>query len=332
MPQNKIGQAIDNTDYLRADGFSPGNMIIVKVPEVQTQAAFNASGIVPINNLRAYDDDNQPVVVINAETGERHPVWAEVDANPLLASKSGNPANSNLIIRPARNFDEGARYIVALRNLKNAQGNPVEPPLPFRVYRDRLITQQAPVESRRPHIESLISTLQQSGFQRSNLYMAWDFTVASEDSLTDRAVDMRDDALLRIGDAAPGDPIDGDEDGDDTPGDGVIDGAAPSFVDHRHQRPRRARRQRAAPGRRRAHQRPLLPGPGDLPAVRAVQLRARARTTRPWSPRALPGTRRAASACGSAASSRSRSTTTAARWCRPSRAPTATACWVSTRR
>ena len=179
---------IDNTDYLRADGFSPGNMIIVKVPEVQTQAAFNNSGIVPINNLRAYDDDNQPVVVIDAETGERHPIWAEVDANPLVPGKSGDPANSNLIIRPARNFEEGHRYIVALRNLKNAAGASVEPPLPFRVYRDRLITQQAPVESRRPHMESLISTLQANGFQRSNLYMTWDFTVASEHSLSDRAI------------------------------------------------------------------------------------------------------------------------------------------------
>ena len=58
-------------------------MIIVKIPQVQTQAAFNNTGFVPINNLRAYDDANQPVVVINADTGERHPIWAEVDANPL---------------------------------------------------------------------------------------------------------------------------------------------------------------------------------------------------------------------------------------------------------
>ena len=91
MPANKIGQPIEVDDYLRADGYSPGNMIVVKVPQVQTQAAFDKSGIVPINNLRAYDDDNQPVVVINAETGERHPVWAEVDANPLLPGKSGDP-------------------------------------------------------------------------------------------------------------------------------------------------------------------------------------------------------------------------------------------------
>ena len=82
-------------------------MIIVKVPQVQTQAAFQNSGLVPINNLRRYDDDNQPAVVIDAETGERHPIWAEVDANPTVPGNSGNPADANLIIRPARNFEEG---------------------------------------------------------------------------------------------------------------------------------------------------------------------------------------------------------------------------------
>ena len=230
MPRNNNGTPIDVTDYLRADGFSPGNMIIVKIPQVQTQAAFQNSGLVPINNLRRYDDDNQPAVVIDAETGERHPIWSEVDANPTVPGNSGNPANSNLIIRPARNFEEGHRYIVALRNLRDAQGSTVDPPLPFRVYRDRLITQQAPVESRRAHIEGLISTLQANGFQRSNLYMTWDFTVASRDSLSGRALATRDDALLRIGDDTPGDPIDGDETGDDTPGDGVVDGDAPEFT------------------------------------------------------------------------------------------------------
>ncbi len=60
--------------------------------------------------------------------------------------------------------------------------------------------------------------------------MTWDFTVASRDSLSGRALATRDDALLRIGDDTPGDPIDGDESGDDTPEDGVVDGDAPEFV------------------------------------------------------------------------------------------------------
>ena len=206
---------VDPTDHNRGDGFSPGNKILLKVPEVQTPAAFNNSGLVPVTNLSAYDDPNQAVVVINADTGERHPIFSELDANPVTDG-TGGAAAVNLIVRPARNFEEGERYIVALRNLKNASNQPVEPPLPFRVYRDRLTTTQAPVEARRSKIEGLISTLQSNGIQRSNLYMAWDFTVASEDSLSSRALTIRDDALDRLGDS--------------TPGDGIPQGASPTFA------------------------------------------------------------------------------------------------------
>src|SRR5215207_7049522 len=87
--------------------------------------------------------------------------------------------------------------------------------MPFRVYRDRLITSNAAIENRRPHMEDLITTLQGDGIQRSNLYMAWDFTVASEHSLAGRALAIRDDALHQLA--------------DDTPGDATIDGEAPTF-------------------------------------------------------------------------------------------------------
>jgi hypothetical protein len=214
MPANRFGTHIDPTDFNRADGFSPGNLITVKVPQVETQAAFDNSGFVPVNNLHRYDDDNQPVVVIDAATGERQPIFAELDANPNHYTP-GNTQDVNLIIRPTRNFEEGHRYIVALRGLRDAQNNPVDPPMPFRVYRDRLITQDPAIEGRRAHVESLISTLQQNGFARSNLYLAWDFTVASEHSLAGRALAIRNDALSQLG--------------DDSPGDGVIDGNAPTF-------------------------------------------------------------------------------------------------------
>ena len=81
-PANKAGVHIDPTDINRADGFSPGNLITLKIPQVETQAAFDNSGFVPVNNLHQYNDDNQPVVVIDAATGERQPIFAELDANP----------------------------------------------------------------------------------------------------------------------------------------------------------------------------------------------------------------------------------------------------------
>ena len=214
MPANTSGVHADPTDINRADGFSPGNLITLKIPQVETQAAFNNSGFVSITNPGAYSDANQPVVVIDAATGQRQPIFAELDPNPNL-NQPGDTQDVNLIIRPMKNFIEGHRYIVALRGLRDAQNNPVDPPPGFRVYRDRLITQDPAVESRRPHMEDLISTLQSHGIQRSNLYMSWDFTVASEHSLAGRALAIRDDALHQLG--------------DNTPGDGNLDGSAPTF-------------------------------------------------------------------------------------------------------
>ena len=49
-----------------------------------------------------------------------------------------------LIIRPARNLEEGERYIVALRNLRNASGKEIKPGRGFRIYRDRIKTGAAP--------------------------------------------------------------------------------------------------------------------------------------------------------------------------------------------
>ena len=54
--------------------------------------------------------------MLNTRTGKRHLIWSELDANPA------NPSDVNLIIHPGRNFDEGTRYIVALRNLRDASG------------------------------------------------------------------------------------------------------------------------------------------------------------------------------------------------------------------
>ena len=211
-PANTDGVHIDPSDMNRGDGFSPGNMIIVKIPEVETPAAFNNSGFVPITNLGAYDDPDQAVMVINAETGERQPIWAELDANPTAVDPGPggpggigqNPSNTgpvNLIIRPAKNFDFGERYIVALRNVRDANNQPVQAPIGFRVYRDNDVTDQPEVEARRPHMESIINDLvTKAGVQRESLYMAWDFTVASEQSVTSRATTIRDDAFAELGD------------------------------------------------------------------------------------------------------------------------------------
>ena len=211
-PANTLGVHVDTTDINRGDGFSPGNLITIKVPGLETPAAFENSGLVPITDLHRYDDPEQAAIVIDAATGERQPIWAELDSNPTTVDPTDDspggvntdPDNTgpvNLIIRPARNFEYGHRYIVALRNLRDADDQPIEAPIGFRVYRDGLPTEQEAVESRRPHMESIIDDLvEKAGVDRPSLYTAWDFTVASQQSVTGRALEMRDDAFESLGD------------------------------------------------------------------------------------------------------------------------------------
>jgi hypothetical protein len=194
MPRNSNGLPIDPSDYNRADGFSPGQLIITKVPGLDTPAAFENTGAVPITDMgRAYDR-RQPVVVINTRTKRRHLIWSELDSNPT------DPADVNLLIRPGVNFEEGTRYVVALRNLKDAQGRTIKASPAFRLYRDRRYTRVPVIEKRRKQMESIFGTLRKAGISRHDLYLAWDFTVASERSTTERALKIRNDAFAQLGD------------------------------------------------------------------------------------------------------------------------------------
>ena len=194
MPRNKDGKPISPADMNRADGFSPGSMLMTKVPGLETVEAAARSKLPPITDLSKSLAPRAPVVVINARTGKRHPIWAEIDSNPE------SPADRVLIIRPGKNFVEGERYIVALRNLKNAAGQTIPAGKNFRLYRDRRITRKRLVERRRAHFEELFATLRKAGVRRRNLYLAWDFTVAGEKSLTGRALHIRNRGFRALGD------------------------------------------------------------------------------------------------------------------------------------
>ncbi len=194
MPRNKNGKRIDPTDMNRADGFSPGSAMLTKVPGLDTAAAAKRSKLPPLTNLRRGIAKSSPVVLINARTGKRHPIWAELDSN---AKKR---ADRVLIIRPARNLEEGETYIVALRNLRNARGKEIRAGRGFRIYRDRIRTGARPIEQRRRKFERIFKKLKKAGVRRGSLYLAWDFTVASERSLAGRMLHIRDDAFGTLGD------------------------------------------------------------------------------------------------------------------------------------
>lgn len=193
MPANVGGVHVDPTEWNRNDGFSPGNPILAFVPGLDPEA----SGIAPVTDIGRSLESDQAVVLLDAATGERQPFFAELDSQ---ADPDQGPV---LIIRPARNLAERHRFIVALRNLVDGEGTPIAAGRGFRLYRDGIETYAPAVEARRAPMEGIFATLADAGIARDSLYLAWDFTVSSRRSLSERILHIRDDAFASLGDAAP---------------------------------------------------------------------------------------------------------------------------------
>jgi hypothetical protein len=244
MPKNAAGKPINPLPYADSDGFSPGQMLIVPVPGLDNPEAFARTGSVPITDMGRYLAPDAPVVVIDVQTGKRHPIWTEIDVNPLgpLPQGSGagevveaaedqlgqdleplptgaprptNTANVNFLIRPAVNFENGHRYVVGMRTLRDRTGAVLPPTRGFRLYRDR-----SPLVAADPRTEryekDVFPVLEEAGFARGDLYQAWDFSVASAENIAGRLLHLRDDSFAQLGDT--------------TMADRVVQGRAPTFT------------------------------------------------------------------------------------------------------
>ncbi len=189
MPSNKDSVHIDPTEWNRNDGFSPGAEILVEVPGLDLSRTDEPQ----IDALGRALLPDSPVMVIDADSGEKVPVFAELNA-------SGTPGPIPLlIIRPVVNLLEGHRYIVGLRNLRRSDGSLIEPDREFRVQRDIVPTFIPEIEQRRAPMQEMISKLNTAGMLRQDMYLAWDFTVASERSITERSLSIRDQTFDPLG-------------------------------------------------------------------------------------------------------------------------------------
>ncbi len=195
--------------YNRNDGFDPGSTIIVKVPGLDNQQAFDKTNPVQLKNLKRYKQRRAPVVLIDAKTHRRQLIWAELD------STAPDAASTTLLIHPAKLLAEGHRFIVALRNLQDASGHRLSAPAWFEKLRDgkRLPKRE---RSQAGRYRSIFKSLAKAHIGRHSLYEAWDFTVESRRSLTGPMLRIRNDAFSQLG--------------DNNLGNGVAAGHAPSFT------------------------------------------------------------------------------------------------------
>jgi hypothetical protein len=193
MPVNAKGQRVSTAPYDRNDGFSPGSAAIVHVDGLDNAKAFANTGAVGLLNMAASFKKNAPIVVIDETTGQRQMIYAGLDAN------AKTPASTNLVITPGKEFTDGHTYIVAMRNLRNANDKIIKAPSWFEKLRDgkRLPANE---RSQLKRYTKIFAALKGAGIARDNLYEAWDFTVASEGNLTDRLLAIRNNAFAQLGD------------------------------------------------------------------------------------------------------------------------------------
>src|SRR3954453_10018350 len=79
MPRTRAGKPIDPSDQNRADGFSPGSEIITKIAGLNTDAQLDALNAPRIWDPQRSLDPDSPITVVDAGTGQRQMVWAELD-------------------------------------------------------------------------------------------------------------------------------------------------------------------------------------------------------------------------------------------------------------
>jgi hypothetical protein len=194
---NTSGKRVDPTDWNTLDGYSPGSMIIALFPDTGAPVDPSATNVAFYTDYARSLDDDHPTVLLDTVTGERVPHFAEMDANTDDVTKRA------LIIRPARRLENGRRYVVAIRNLVDANGTPIEPRLVFRALRDGL---DAPtdvcgspcgafVDRFGERYDRIFADLAAAGVARDDLLLAWDFTTASDEALTGWMVSIRDQAF-----------------------------------------------------------------------------------------------------------------------------------------
>ena len=139
-------------------------------------------------------DAGQPAVVIDADTGERQLIWAELDSHASVGRRPQplHPARQELQRGPP--LHRRPAQPQARRRLGDRAARA------FRVYRDRIVTTSPTVEARRAHMEDLFARLGRAGIGRGDLYLAWDFTVGSGQRIAGRMLGMRDTAFAELGD------------------------------------------------------------------------------------------------------------------------------------
>ncbi|MBP7629732.1 MAG: hypothetical protein KA758_04730 [Acidimicrobiales bacterium] len=195
MPVNLQGEAVDPEPFARSDGWGVGTPIMVTIAGVDPEASGFPSEADPATSV----DDGSGTVIVDLTTGDRVAHWTEVDARPEIDEAD----RTTVLLHPLTMLEPGHRYAVGVGQPVDQAGEPIPVSDGFRVIRDRLETGIDAVEQRRERLDEVVAAVAAAGIERAEQWLAWDFTVMSEQNLTGELISMRDQAFEALGDDAP---------------------------------------------------------------------------------------------------------------------------------
>jgi pimeloyl-ACP methyl ester carboxylesterase len=187
MPKNLDATPINPVDFNRWDGFSPTGPMLAAFA-----TGVSAEGLPTWKDPDASLAADSPIVVVDADTGERAPFFAEVDQN------THDILRRNLIIRPLARLHAGAHYVVGIRkSVKAADGGELVSPPAFVAALAGTGYQHGRYDSAR--YTQIFAALEAAGVAKTDLVLAWDYHTASDEFLRRDLTTMRDAAIPAMG-------------------------------------------------------------------------------------------------------------------------------------
>ncbi|HZJ67945.1 MAG TPA: hypothetical protein VFD36_30785, partial [Kofleriaceae bacterium] len=189
LPATVDGLATDPAGWNVADGFSPSAPMVMS-----WKGGVSPDGLPPHDNFDLSLAADSPTVILDMTSGTRVAHFAEVDSYA-----DAQPDSQALLLRPAARLLGGHRYAVAITDRVRARdGSALATPPGFAALRDQKNTDHALLEAMRPRFGEVLDALDAAGFPASDLVVAWDFTVASDELIHRDMIAARDRAVAAL--------------------------------------------------------------------------------------------------------------------------------------
>ncbi|MBA3460778.1 MAG: hypothetical protein H0T46_12495 [Deltaproteobacteria bacterium] len=190
LPTNIDGVAIEPDQWNTLDGFSSAAPMVIAF-----ESGIDGANLVHFSNYEASITAASPTVLIDLETGELLPHFAELDVRAV-----DTPASQALYIRPSKLLAGSHRYAVAIKKtLKAKGGGELVVPEGFQALVDGEKTTHPLLEKVRSRYTEIFAALAAKGIQKEDLVTAWDFTTRSRETVRADLLNARDAALPLMG-------------------------------------------------------------------------------------------------------------------------------------